>query len=147
MLYRISLKWVQLILVCVIIFGLYSHSFIQWTFWIIVSVIIPLQILHCSHKLFCIIFYLIIMSEMCNYELLFGKEDCLECWLWLEHPPCNRCKLKLIKLLSVTTLLYLVIYCDFILHVSACFGHHQVYLIFLYWDIAGDGQNRPKHVV
>lgn len=37
-------------------------------------------------------------------------------------------KLRLMKVLLVTTLSYMVIYCDSILHVSASSGHHKVYL-------------------
>jgi len=40
---------------------------------------------------------------------------------------CDRYKLKLITILSVATVLYMVIYNDFMLHVLASFGHHQLY--------------------
>jgi len=48
---------------------------------------------------------------------------------------CDRYKLKLITVLSVTTLLYMVIYCDFMLHVLASFGHHQIYLLLFCIEI------------
>jgi len=37
-------------------------------------------------------------------------------------------KLRLINVLLVTTVSYMVIHYDSILHVSASFGHHKVYL-------------------
>jgi predicted membrane protein len=44
----------------------------------------------------------------------------------------ERYRRNVIKILSVVTLvcmvIYYVVYYDFVLHVSASFGHHQVYL-------------------
>lgn len=52
---------------------------------------------------------------------------------------CLSYELKLMKILSVTTLLYVIIYYGFMLLVLASFGHYQVYLNTSYLVMAKRG--------